>query len=346
LLLGAIRSLRFAGVLMAGLLLVECLALRLHPVRQIEVSALAEPSSARAIKAQPDWQDYRMTDLSSGMGDMLADPWAADAVPNFLRMKTAMSGMTPAIWGLRSMKGALALPLARWKLADAVLDEEIAGTGGLSPGLRLIDVLAVRYVSADATIARPAFREFWHEPGMSWITENTAALPRFQIYDRQVFVDTPEAALDYIENWKERVLVVEDPSRSAEQPETAIGPPESTAEPATFSVQHASETAYRLSVTASRPCWLFLADANYPGWGATVDGVETKVLSAQLLGKAVRIPAGQHEVRMEFHSSSVARGALISAVALIVTAYLIIFGWRRPWPRPSRLAAAAGADES
>jgi hypothetical protein len=332
LLLGWAGSLRFAPIMLVGVLLVECLSLRLHPFRQLEVAALAEPASARAIKAQPGWQDYKIADLSSGLGYMIRDPWAPVAVPNFHRTMDAMSGMTPVIWGLHGTKGGLALPLARWKLADPAMDEEIAGQARTRPGLRLIDLLAVRYISADVTLAnQPGFREFWHEPDMPWITENTAALPRFQFYDRAVFVDTPEAALDYIKGWNERVLVVEDPSRATGQAAEA-GAPEPAAEPATVSTEYASDTAYRFQVTAPRPGWLFLADANYPGWRATIDGVDSPVFSAQVLGKAVRIPAGQHQVRIEFHSISFITGAWISAIALLLTVYLVVFGWRRPWP--------------
>jgi hypothetical protein len=336
--LAATRSLRFAGPMMVGLLLAECLLLRLHPVRQIEVSALAEPDSVRAIKAQPGWQDYRLTDVSSGLVFMLGDSWDAGAVRNFRRTMSAVSGNTAGLWGLHSMKGNLALPLARWKAAEPVMDDEIVGAGGLSPGLRLIDVLAVRYIAADGPIVKPAFREFWTGPDEGSVMENMAALPRFQIYDRQVFVDTPEAALEYIRHWNERVLVVEDPSHSAGRLIGQDVPSDSAAAPATFSLEAASDTAYRLEVSAARPCWLFLADSNYPGWRATIDGVESPVFSAQVLGKAVRITAGQHQVRIEFHSASFIRGAWISAVALLLTAYLVVFGWRRP--RPGQMAQA------
>ena len=323
--LARMRALHFAEGLMIGLLLAECMALRLHPLELTRISALAEPPSVRAIEAQPDWREYRTIDEGYGMANMMTDGTEPSAGATFLRMMTAMSGMTPVIWKLHGVKGGLALPLARWRLAEPVMDDEAAGAGGTRAGLRLIDVQAVRFISAEAPIAKPGFRQFWHEPGLSWITENTAALPRFQFYDRAVFVDTPEAALDYIRNWNERVLVVEDPSRTAEpiqaKDETAASAP------AVYSLQSARDTAYRLDVAASRPCWLFLADSNYPGWRATVDGVESRVFSAQVLGKAVWIPPGHHEVRIEFHSTSFLVGAWISAAALLATAGLVF--WRR-----------------
>jgi hypothetical protein len=222
------------------------------------------------------------------------------------------------------MDGALALPLARRMEAQKLLDDEIAGRGGAAPGLRLIDMLGIRFVSLDTPVSTPGLRQFWHEPDMAWIMENTAALPRFQVYDRRVTVDSSEAALAVIRGLRDRALVVEDPLHLLPPGAAAIATADPGSVPATFAVLAASDTAYSLDVSAERPCWLFLADANYPGWTATIDDRPTPVVTAQVLGKAVQVPAGRHQVRIEFHSRSFGWGASISAFTLMFLAACLI----------------------
>ena len=79
-------------------------------------------------------------------------------------------------------------------------------------------------------------------------------------------------------------------------------------------------TYYRLNVKANNPGWLFLADANYPGWRAFIDGRETPIYTAQILGKAVYIPAGDHDVTITFKSMSFELGLRITLATLLAIA--------------------------
>jgi hypothetical protein len=61
---------------------------------------------------------------------------------------------------------------------------------------------------------------------------------------------------------------------------------------------------------------LVLTDSFYPGWRASVDGVETEILRANAVHRAVRLPAGSHRVIFEYAPASVRWGGAISALAL------------------------------
>lgn len=91
-------------------------------------------------------------------------------------------------------------------------------------------------------------------------------------------------------------------------------------------VLDASSTLYRIGIETRSATWLFLADANYPGWSAQVDGVETPVYTAQILGKAVSVPSGAHEIVIRYTSRpfrwglSVSIGSLGLMLAIILRA--------------------------
>jgi len=60
-----------------------------------------------------------------------------------------------------------------------------------------------------------------------------------------------------------------------------------------------------------------LTDAYYPGWRALVDGLETPIYRADLLFRAVYLPAGQHRVEFIYDPLSFKLGAAISLAALL-----------------------------
>lgn len=82
------------------------------------------------------------------------------------------------------------------------------------------------------------------------------------------------------------------------------------------------ETQREIVVGADAPHdgYLLLADTYYPGWSATVDGAPTPIYRANLSVRAVRLPAGRHEVRFVYEAPGVARGLRITAGSLGVLA--------------------------
>jgi hypothetical protein len=82
-------------------------------------------------------------------------------------------------------------------------------------------------------------------------------------------------------------------------------------------LEYGSQTV-RLRVNAPVDAWLFLGDTWYPGWEATVSGEPATVRRANLFGRAVRVPAGRHEVTFTFVPTAFRTGLIGAAAGVLV----------------------------
>ena len=79
----------------------------------------------------------------------------------------------------------------------------------------------------------------------------------------------------------------------------------------------------RLHVDTPADGYLVLSEVWYPGWQAQVDGQPVPVLRADYAFRAVRLPAGQHDVEMRFDPISWKVGLVISGITALG---LIVWG--------------------
>ena len=100
------------------------------------------------------------------------------------------------------------------------------------------------------------------------------------------------------------------------------------AQPASGSVTSLLDNAnsVTISVEAARDSWLVLADTDYPGWTASVDGVDVPIYRANLNFRAVQVDAGLHEIRFDYTAGWALPGALVSAVSLLIALLLYRLG--------------------
>jgi hypothetical protein len=64
--------------------------------------------------------------------------------------------------------------------------------------------------------------------------------------------------------------------------------------------------------------YLVLTDAYYPGWTATIDGQPAAIERADLMFRAVKVPAGSHRVELRYQPQSFSIGLLISIGTVMV----------------------------
>jgi hypothetical protein len=104
----------------------------------------------------------------------------------------------------------------------------------------------------------------------------------------------------------------------------ATGPGSTRSGAAAARAEILSFSAETISVRTESPASgvLVLAEPWYPGWQARVDGAPAACVPVNAWMRGVPVPAGSHEVVLEYRSRWLARGAGLSAITL-----LCLVGW-------------------
>lgn len=83
-----------------------------------------------------------------------------------------------------------------------------------------------------------------------------------------------------------------------------------------------------IKAVSDRPSYLLLQDTYYPGWKASVDGVEAEILKTDLGARAVELPAGSHQVVFRFDPTSVKLGLAGTSLGAILLVLYAVLGSR------------------
>jgi Predicted membrane protein len=114
------------------------------------------------------------------------------------------------------------------------------------------------------------------------------------------------------------------------------GPPNNVyqQQPAELRVVEYRENWYKVHYSAASDTVLRIAVPTSPGWTARVDGAETRILPADYAFSGVIIPAGQHDLTLEFRSRYVQAGGALSAATALGLIFLLL---RRALPEKTPL---------
>jgi hypothetical protein len=88
-----------------------------------------------------------------------------------------------------------------------------------------------------------------------------------------------------------------------------------------------------VQIEPTAPALLLLADTDFPGWRAYVDGVERPVLRANVAFRAVPVAPGERSVEFRYEPRSFAIGQLVSGASLLAMTALLV-ARRRPAGAP------------
>lgn len=166
---------------------------------------------------------------------------------------------------------------------------------------RLANLLGLRYIASPVPIEqvdhtlRAGDLSLIARTREGYVYENPQALPRVQFVAGWEFADFE--GMKQAGRWPDvdpqQVVLLD-----AEPPQPATeGAVLATADVALTRYEN---TEVEITVTASRAGFVVLNDIWHPWWRAKVDGVETTILKANVLFRAVQVPAGTHKVRFSF----------------------------------------------
>ena len=175
------------------------------------------------------------------------------------------------------------------------------------------------------------------------IYENLRWMPRAYLADRYDVVTDPleAASAAYEQGPPSRVILKAEPPSQDELPNSG-GARAATVLPPVPGEDRATVTLYQpervdVEVSVREPRLLVLTDTYYPGWVALLDGREMPVLQANILFRAVAVPAGQHTISFLFRPTSLYIGGAISLLAaLVVVLLLAVPFWRSRLPLHAR----------
>jgi len=155
------------------------------------------------------------------------------------------------------------------------------------------------------------------------IYENLDVLPRAYLVHQTESAQSTEEAINLLRN------PTFDPAHSA----VVTGLPAIHAQPnPQDSVEIISYQAERVELRAksAEQALLLLSDAYYPGWRATVDGVESPIYPANHLFRGLALAAGEHTIVFEFDPSPWRRGLQLSGLGIVLWLVLLLSGmWKR-----------------
>jgi len=149
------------------------------------------------------------------------------------------------------------------------------------------------------------------------VYDNLDVLPRvFTVHQAQVAADD-EAALALLQDPAfdpavSAVLAAETSPPQLLPDNRAIGKD-------TVSITHYEPERVVVQADLSHEGYLVLSDTYYPGWRVEVNGAEGRIHRANLLFRAVYLPAGRHAIEFRFQPGSVRIGACVSVLVAITT---------------------------
>jgi hypothetical protein len=177
-----------------------------------------------------------------------------------------------------------------------------------APGYRLLGAKYIIMPKGDPAPGENIWPVFTEDPAVD-VLLNTPALPRAWLVYRTEPVDSYGAA------WEK----IQDPDFRPEQVATIeYGPRLEGTGSGRIEIVRYSPNQVRLIVHTDMAALLVLSDVYYPGWRGTIDGEATPIYRADATFRGVVVPAGSHEVRMDFAPRSFRIGLGLAAGGLLI----------------------------
>lgn len=259
----------------------------------------------------------------------------------YAAMREVLRPNLGTVYGLPSIDGydGGLLPLHDYALFKSVLVPHetpvphftLAAQAPLQPDARLLGALNVGQLVTDGRNVRPGVDWTLRETAGSaaLLYENRLVQPRAMLVQDAVVEPDPRRAVELLRTLDlARTALIERPLPAGTLP---VAGPASTAGQVGLAgaatIVRYDAGALEIESNSAVPALLVISDTYYPGWRASIDGNAAPLLRANLLFRAVPVPAGLHRVRVWYDPLSVKLGFVVTGLALAANA-LILWRWR------------------
>jgi hypothetical protein len=254
---------------------------------------------------------------------------------------------TPMLFDLPDFRNASALTVSRYlEYLQAISPKFSDFSTQVIPvtSSPLLDLAAVRYVVLPAPFCSDEFDAYLlpllparpseddlnmpiaYEDEFVVVHENRAALPRIRIVHRVDQLPSEDAAREWAQAVGARtehaselgladMVVLEPDARNIPAPP---GAGERSATESVRLLDNSDPDRLLIEAHLETPGFVVIADTYYPGWNAWVDGVSVQIYPANLLFRAVPVPAGTHTLDLRYEPNSFRYGLGLAVVAMIL----------------------------
>ena len=187
----------------------------------------------------------------------------------------------------------------------------------------LIDLLNIKYVLAPDDIDLPLDRFDLVREGPTRVYRNRFVRPRAFLVDSVKAMDGDDA--------RRAIRSSLDVATTAIVPEIApdLAPQRADGPVGKADIVRYADHVVAIRTSAAGRRLLVLSDVFYPGWIATVDGVEAPIHRANFAFRGVSVPAGDHVVEFRYRPASFRLGLGLSGLGIGAAGWLALRGRRR-----------------
>jgi hypothetical protein len=173
----------------------------------------------------------------------------------------------------------------------------------------MANLLGLRFIAVGAPIEevdrglKPGSLRLVARTADAYVYENPHALPRVLFVSdwKQADFDALIASGDWPQFDPLQTVLLDSAPEADEAVVKLAGQPAASA---SVGIRHYENTKVVIEVTAPQSGFVVLHDVWHSWWTATVDGVDASILPANVLFRAVQVPAGRHIVTFEFNPIS------------------------------------------
>jgi hypothetical protein len=248
--------------------------------------------------------------------------WRRERAEAFLSTRAILDPNTNLIWGISQAGGYAAAQTRRSTLVQQIIEEGIDKTGDTikisSTSAKLLTAAGVSHLVTTKELQDPSFSKVfesnWGNTGSKYyIFANSEKTNLAKIVFNTAKVSTVGELVETLHQTDlERKVIIEEELPLNLKPG-----------PAQIELEKMENMGWKFKANLTSPGLLVVAKSWYPGWRATVNGKQTKVLKANANSQALVLPEGESQIILYYAPYWLVIGGLTSLCSHLLLFFLL-----------------------